>query len=34
VFDEEDRISLDAESLTYVVGELQNYAITDARSER
>lgn len=30
VFDKNDTISLDAESLCYVVGELQNYCIIDA----
>ena len=30
VFDKNDTISLDAESLCYVVGELQNYCIMDA----
>lgn len=30
VFDPNDNISLDAESLCYVVGELQNYSITEA----
>jgi type I restriction enzyme M protein len=33
VFDSSDSITLDAESLTYVVGELQNYAITEAERE-
>ena len=30
VFNETDAINLDAESLRYVVGELQNYAVTEA----
>ena len=30
VFDENDAINLDAESLRYVVGELQNYAVMEA----
>jgi type I restriction enzyme M protein len=30
VFDEDDRISLDPVSVEYIVGELQNYAITEA----
>ena len=30
VFDKSDTIKLDAESLLYVVGELQNYAVTSA----
>jgi type I restriction enzyme M protein len=30
VFDPEEAMRLDAESLTYVVGELQNYSITEA----
>ena len=30
VFDPDDRIRLDPDSLAYVVGELQNYTITDA----
>lgn len=33
VFDRTDTITLDAESLTYVVGELQNYVITEADRE-
>ena len=33
VFESSDVITLDADSLTYVVGELQNYAITDANRE-
>ena len=33
VFEPSDKITLDADSLTYVVGELQNYAITDADRE-
>ena len=33
VFDKHDTISLDAESLAYVVGALQNYAITEADRE-
>ena len=30
VFDKNDSISLDADSLCYVVGELQNYCVMDA----
>jgi len=30
VFDKNDTISIDAESLVYVVGELENYCITEA----
>jgi type I restriction enzyme M protein len=30
IFDPKDSISLDAESLVYVVGELQNYCVTEA----
>lgn len=33
VFDPEDRIKLDAESIVYVVGELQRYAITEAERD-
>ena len=33
VFDEGDRIKLDAESLVYVVGELQRFAITEAERD-
>src|SRR2546429_3983034 len=33
VFDPDDRIDLDPASLAYVVGELQNYAVTDADRE-
>ena len=33
VFDDSDRITLDDESLTYVVGELQGYALVDAERE-
>jgi len=33
VFDSSDNISLDEDSLTYVVGELQNYCITKAERE-
>jgi type I restriction enzyme M protein len=33
VFDYGDSITLDPESVTYVVGELQNYAITEANRE-
>ena len=30
VFDNDDRLSLDEESVAYIVGELQNYALTEA----
>ena len=33
VFEKSDEIKLDAESLTYVVGELQNYLLTKADRE-
>jgi type I restriction enzyme M protein len=33
VFDEGDRIKLDAESIVYVVGEIQRYAITEAERD-
>jgi type I restriction enzyme M protein len=33
VFDPSDAITLDAESIAYVVGELQNYALTEADRE-
>jgi len=33
VFEEGDRIKLDAESIVYVVGELQRYAITEAERD-
>jgi len=33
VFDTSDSISLDADSITYVVGELQNYVISEANRE-
>jgi len=33
VFDEGDRIKLDAESIVYVVGELQRFAITEAERD-
>lgn len=33
VFEEEDRIKLDADSIVYVVGELQKYAITKAERD-
>jgi len=34
VFDQNERIKLDARSIKYVVGELQNYTITDERLPR
>lgn len=34
IFDREDQINLDNDSLTYVVGSLQNYSITDERIPR
>ncbi len=33
VFEESDRIKLDADSIVYIVGELQKYAITDAERD-
>lgn len=33
VFEEEDRIKLDADSIVYVVGELQKYAVTEAERD-
>jgi len=33
VFDESDTITLDANSITYVVGELQNYSLIEAERD-